>query len=89
MHRNPDIINIVEQTFIKVNEFFSDVDQVLLDIFEDPEDNSRTLIATIVTDMEIDESLEKLDEFDRDWFTSKFVESEGLFNVSLAVKNAE
>ncbi|MFO7749965.1 MAG: hypothetical protein R6V54_07705 [Desulfobacteraceae bacterium] len=86
LQRNPDIIKAVNQTYAKVLEFFKDVDRIFLEVSVDPEDNSKSLIATVFTGLDVDSALDKLDEFDRQWFSAQAMQSEILFNVLLAFK---
>lgn len=86
LQRNPEIIRLVEQTYTKVHEFFEDVSHISLEVSIDPENNSKSLIATIATNLDFDSAFERLEEFDRKWFVNDGMQSEILFNILLALK---
>lgn len=86
LQRNSDIIGIVGQTYTKVHDFFEDINEIFLEVSIDPEDRSKSLIATIVTNLDLNTAFERLEEFDRKWFVTDNMQSEILFNVMLALR---
>lgn len=83
LFEKPSIIDLVNKTFLKVQEFIPKIKKTTLEVFIDPEDDQKSLLAKIYPDLPIDDALDRLDCFDREWFASKFVESDTLFNISL------
>jgi len=83
LYEKPSIIGLVNKTYSKVHEFIPAIKKITLEVLIDPEDNQKNLVAKIYPDLPIDEALDKLDDFDKHWFASNFIESDMIFNVSL------
>ena len=83
IHEKPSILKLVNDTYTKLHEFIPTVNRITLEVLFDPEDDQKNLVAKIHSNLPIDAVLDKLDEFDQQWFASKFIESDMLFNVSI------
>jgi len=80
---NSSILSLVNETYSKIHEFIPETRKVVLEVLTNPEDNQKSLIATIYPNLSFDEAMDRLDIFDREWFASKFIDSDMIFNVSL------
>ena len=73
LQESTSIVTLVNDTFYKIHDFFLSVNKITLEVFTDPEDNKKNLIARIFPDMPLVEALSKLDIFDQQWFAAKFI----------------
>jgi len=83
LNENASSLALVNETYSKIYEFIPETRKVTLEVLVDPEDNKKNLIAKINLNLPVDEAFNKLDNFDKQWFASKFIDSEMMFNVSL------
>jgi len=57
--------------------------RLVLDLAHDPETGSEELFALVHVDVPIEEALQKLRQFDEEWFLDKQEAANGLFNVDV------
>ena len=77
-------MNLIIKTIKEINRRFPENPGISLNILHDPEDDTDYLMATIQHGIDIDQAIERLDRFDKEWFAEKFCNSDMKFNVSLA-----
>ncbi len=77
-------MNLVIETIKEINKRFPENTGIFLNVLHDSEDGTDSLIANIQHNIDIDEAIERLDRFDKEWFAEKFCNSDMKFNVSLA-----
>jgi hypothetical protein len=77
-------MNLIIETIKEINRRFPENTGILLNVLHDPEDKTDSLVATIQHGIDIDEAIDRLDLFDKEWFAEEFCNSDMKFNVSLA-----
>ena len=83
LQENSSILSLVNETYSRIHEYIPETRKVVLEVLVDPEENQTNLIAKIYPNLSIDDALDRLDNFDKQWFANKFIESNTLFNVTL------
>jgi hypothetical protein len=80
---NPELIDIVDESHHKINEYFEDKPKMTLEVFTDPENSQKNLLARIFSEMPLNEAMIRMDQFDRGWFIDKSLLIDSLFTVTL------
>lgn len=80
------LVNFLIEAHPYVSKYFGDHPQIALELISDPEiDGSEQLFAYIVTSLPVAEALERLNNFDEEWFIEQFDRVDGLFNFNLEI----
>jgi hypothetical protein len=80
---HPEIIPTVNESFYKIKEYFSENINLTLEIFTDPESSQKSLLLRIFSKLSVEDAMEKLETFDRNWFLDKYLSSDNLFSITL------
>jgi hypothetical protein len=83
LKKNPFLTNLLVEVHHKVREYFGKGTQVILEMFDDPEEPEfRMLNAFIITSLTPKEAHVILDRFDREWWLEAYPRSQGYINIS-------
>ena len=77
-------MNLIIETINEINKRFPENTGISLNVLHDPEDKTDSLVATIQHGIDIDEAIDRLDLFDKEWFAENFCNADMKFNVSLS-----
>lgn len=69
LERHPFLVPVLWEAYSKFRNYFGSYPQVFLEVVTDPEaPDDYELFALICTSLTPDETLDRLDRFDRDWW---------------------
>lgn len=77
------IHQLVNETYYKLKNFFPKSNKISLKLFTDPENDKKSLVASVFSELSVDDAFDQLDKFDTEWFADKFAISDNLFNVTI------
>jgi hypothetical protein len=80
---SPELIDIVDESHHKINEYFEVKPRMTLEVFTDPENNQKNLLARVFSELPLDEAMTRMEQFDRGWFIDKGLLIDNLFMVTL------
>lgn len=84
LRSHPEVRKVVVEAQDYVTEYFGADAEVVLEVVQDPDmSQQRKLLARVVTEKPVEEAFEQLQAFGSDWFTDKFVETDGLINFDV------
>jgi hypothetical protein len=78
LENHPFLVPLLLEAYSKIDTFFPEYPQVLLEVVTDPEVPDDTqLVASIRVNLSPDEALERLDSFDRQWWLPSMDRAKG------------
>jgi hypothetical protein len=84
LHAHPHLIEVILEAYPYLVRHFGPNPQVMLEVVRDPEaERSEQLFAYILTSLNADEALDRLDRLDEEWFLDQFDRVGNLFNFNL------
>ncbi len=83
---HPHLIDLLLEAYPHLAQTFGQDSHVALEVVRDPEvANWTQLVAYLVTSLPVDQALDKLDEFDDEWFLGQDDRVGDLFNFNLEI----
>lgn len=83
LERYPFLTSLLLEAYSKVKEYFPD-SQAFLEIVGDPEEtDDDQLVLFIATNSDPDEALERLDQFDENWWLDALDRAQGKLGISV------
>ena len=79
----PSLAPVLVEAHRNLMKYFPNNPQVFLSIDIDPEDRSTELIASVASDLDVDESVDTLNAFDRGWWLDRLSQSQGKLCITL------
>jgi hypothetical protein len=76
LNDNPELSPLLLETYSQIAIYFHDP-QCYLELLSDPEINLKQLLLSIVTHLNLDEAIQKLDEFREDWWLDNLPRAQG------------
>ena len=84
LHANPELVELLCEAYGHLEKHFGPDPQVALAVISDPEGKGADqLFAYIVTSLEVEEAVARLDGFDMEWFLDQLGRAGGRLNFSL------
>jgi hypothetical protein len=83
LDKHKDIANLVLEAYTKVRDFFTS-ETLLLELISDISiEGGEELFVYIQTYLSVEEAVEKINDFDEQWFLDQLSRTKGLFNFNL------
>ncbi len=83
IEKNPSLISILKEIYANILRYFPQ-SQIRLNIFSDPDiTGSDELAATVITSMSPEEALEKLNQFDENWWLDAMSSINGKISINV------
>jgi len=84
LYAYPQLVEVLLEAYPYLVKHFGPNPQVMLKVVRDPEaGRSEQLMAYILTSLDADEALIRLDRLDEEWFMDQFDRVGDLFNFNL------
>ena len=84
LHHCPQLVEVLLDAHVYLQKYFGPDPQVTLRVVSDPEAESiDELFAYILTPLQVDEALARLDRLDEEWFLDQLDRVDGQFNFKL------
>lgn len=81
---HPELNTLLLEAASALDRYFGPGQRATLEIILDPEtENAPELVAHVKTSLSVPEALDRLDQFDQEWFLDRVRSVKGLFNVNL------
>jgi hypothetical protein len=77
------IRQLVIETYYQLISFFPESDRISLELTIDPENDKKSLVASVFSELSVDDAFNQLDKFDAEWFADQFSISDNIFNVTV------
>jgi hypothetical protein len=83
LDKHKDIANLVLEAYTKIRDFFTS-ETLLLELISDTSiEGGEELFVYIQTYLSVEEAVEKINNFDEQWFLDQLSRTKGLFNFNL------
>lgn len=83
LDKHKDIANLVLEAYTKIRDFFTS-ETLLLELISDISiEGGEELFVYIQTHLSVEEAVEKINDFDEQWFLDQLSRTKGLFNFNL------
>ena len=83
LDKHQDIANLVLEAYNKIRDFFTS-ETLLLELISDISiEGGEELFVYIQTRLSVEEAVEKMNDFDEQWFLDQLSRTKGLFNFNL------
>jgi len=79
----PLLPSVLVEAHHNLMKYFPNNPQVFLSVETDPEDGSQHLIASVDSGLDVDESMDTLEAFDRGWWSTRFSQTYGRLCITL------
>ncbi len=83
-YENPDLVEVAIEAVTVLKHVFGTDAGLTLELIRDPETDEQELFALIEVNLEPEEALKRLQEFDNAWLLDKEEMTKGLFNVDVS-----
>ena len=84
LHIHPHLVETILEAYPYLVKHFGPNPQVMLEVVRDPEaERPEQLFAYILTSLDADEALDRLDRLDEEWFLDQSERVGDLFNFNL------
>lgn len=83
LDKHKDIANLILEAYTKIQDFFTS-EILLLELISDISvEGGEELFVYIQTHLSVEEAVEKMNDFDEQWFLDQLNRTKGLFNFNL------
>jgi hypothetical protein len=83
LHEYPFLVPLLEEARDRLTAYFGPDAPVRIDLACDPAGEDRSLFARVITDLPVDESLDRLDKFDWEWWLEAGRASQNLLHFDV------